>query len=121
MAPFCPCVKLLAWDFKIVSTGGLGVMTVESVVLAEAEPPPETDTAFDKGVPALLATFTVTVIAGKLLPPLSTLLVVQVGNVVQFHPVPDIETKVMPAGTVSVMVTTPEVGPAPAVLLTVTV
>ena len=39
-------------------------MTVESLVLAGAEPPPETPTAFTCGVVAVAATLTVTVIAG---------------------------------------------------------
>ena len=37
----------------------------------------------------------------------------------QFHPVPDIDTKVSPVGTVSVTVTIPLVGPVAALLLTV--
>ena len=37
------------------------------------------------------------------------------------HPVPDIETSVIPDGTVSVTVTLPLAGPAPAALDTVTV
>ena len=40
------------------------VMIVESVVLAPTEPPPETLTAFTCGEAALVATFTVTVMAG---------------------------------------------------------
>ena len=50
-------------DFAIVSNG-TGVMTVESVVKVEDDPPPDTDTAFGSGVPAFGATFTVTVIEG---------------------------------------------------------
>ena len=46
----------------------------------------------------------------------------QVGSAVQFHVAPPlIDTKVRPVGTASVTVTVPLVGPAPAVLLTVTV
>jgi hypothetical protein len=70
---------------------------------------------------ALLATFTVTVIAGWLDPPLSASLRVHVvplaGHV---HPVPAIETRVIPVGIVSVIVTVPLVGPAPVVFDTVT-
>ena len=39
----------------------------------------------------------------------------------QVHPRPDIDTRVMPAGTVSVTVTVPAVGPAPAPFETITV
>jgi hypothetical protein len=46
---------------------------------------------------------------------------VQVGGTVQFQFVPDIETSVSPAGTVSVTVTVPLVGAAPAAFDTVTV
>ena len=40
------------------------VMFVASLVLPLADPPPDTDTEFDSGVPAFDATFTVTVIGG---------------------------------------------------------
>jgi hypothetical protein len=39
----------------------------------------------------------------------------------QVHPVPAIDTNARPAGTVSLTVTVPLVGPAPAALLTTTV
>ena len=46
------------------TVGGTGValITVLSLMLLLADPPPETDTEFDSGVPAFDATFTVTVI-----------------------------------------------------------
>jgi hypothetical protein len=39
-------------------------MVVGSLALLLADPPPDTDTEFDSGVPAFGATFTVTVIGG---------------------------------------------------------
>jgi hypothetical protein len=48
----------------MLNTGGLTAMTVESVVFAFADPPPETAAAFTWGDVAFPATFTVTVIAG---------------------------------------------------------
>ena len=95
-------------------------IVVESLALAGVEPPPETLTWFTCGELAFEATFTVTVIAGKLDPAVSTLLVVHV-FVAQVHPVPAIDTNVSPEGTVSVTVTVPLVGPAPAAFDTVTV
>jgi hypothetical protein len=41
---------------------GFALITVLSLVLLLADPPPDTDTEFDSGVPAFHATFTVTVI-----------------------------------------------------------
>ena len=63
-APFCPCAKLPVWLFPILNTGGFALITVLSLVLLLADPPPDTDTEFDSGVPAFNATFTVAVIAG---------------------------------------------------------
>jgi hypothetical protein len=95
---------------------------VESVVFPLPDPPPDTLTAFTCGEVAFPATFTVTVIAGKLAPPASASLRVHVvppaGHV---HPVPAIDTSVIPVGTVSVTVTVPLVGPAEAALEIVTV
>ena len=78
---------------------------------------------FDSGVPAFDATFTVTVIGGKLSPPFSASLRVQLLAAVpgHVHPVPAIDTSVIPDGTVSVTVTVPLVGPAPVAFDTVTV
>jgi len=89
----------------------VGVITVESVVLAVADPPPDTLTAFNCGEVASAATFTVTVIAGKLELGCNTFVVVQTFTE-QVHPVPDIDATVNPAGAVSVTVTSPLVGPA---------
>src|SRR5260370_14040123 len=44
--------------------GPLGAMTVESVVPARPDPPPETLTAFTSGEVAVAVTFTVTVMGG---------------------------------------------------------
>jgi hypothetical protein len=97
------------------------LITVLSLMLLPGDPPPDTDTEFDSGVPAFDATFTVTVIGGKLAPPFSTLLVVQFGSTVQFHVAPPfIDTSVIPDGAVSVTVTVPLVGTAPIAFDTVT-
>src|ERR1700722_3603987 len=96
------------------------VITVESVVLAAAEPPPETATAFTCGDVALAATFTVTAIAGQLAPAASASVRVQV-VAAHVHPVPAMETRVNPVGTVSVTVTSPVEGAAPAAFDTFTV
>ena len=58
-----PCVKLPLCVLPMLSTG-LRMIVVESVVLAPAEPPPDTLTEFTSGDVALEATFTVTVIVG---------------------------------------------------------
>src|SRR5262249_16677845 len=96
------------------------MMTVESFADALAEPPPATATLFTCGDAALAATFTVTVIGGKLAPPLRASLRVH-ELPAQVHPAPAIETSVRPAGTVSVTVTAPAVGGDPAAFDTVTV
>ena len=82
----------------MVNTGGLFVISVESVVPAPADPPPETETEFTCGDDALGATFTVTVIGGYLPLAFNASLLVQVfpGHV---HPVPAMDTSVKPAGT----------------------
>jgi hypothetical protein len=55
-------VKLPVWLFAILNAGGFAIITVLSLVLLPADPPPDTDTELDNGVPAFHATFTVTVI-----------------------------------------------------------
>src|SRR5438874_1952224 len=97
----------------MLRTGGFALITVESVVLALAEPPPETPTALTDGECALAASFTVTVMGGWL-PPASTTRRSSDVLAAQDHPVPAIDTSVSPDGTVSVTVTVPEVEPAPA-------
>ena len=99
----------------IVGESGSG----KSVVLAVAEPPPETATELILGVVALDATLTATAMAGYAAPAASVSLRVQV-VAAQVQPVPAMETSVRPAGTVSVTVTRPVVGPAAAPLATVT-
>jgi hypothetical protein len=90
------------------------VTFVGSVALAVAKPPPETLTWLVTCDGAFRATFTVTVIGGKLIPAASALLVVQVGSTVQFHVAPPfIDTRVRPVGIVSVTVTVPLVGAVP--------
>ena len=63
-APLCPCAKLPVWLFHILSTGALGRIVVLSLMLLPADPPPDTDTEFNRGVAAFDATFTVTAIGG---------------------------------------------------------
>jgi hypothetical protein len=57
-------VKFPVWLFAIPSTGGFALMIVLSLMLLLADPPPDSDTEFDSGVPAFEDTFTATVIAG---------------------------------------------------------
>ena len=62
---FCwPWAKFPTCDLVMASAAAVVVMTVESVVFAVADPPPETATAFTCGEVAAAATFTVTVIVG---------------------------------------------------------
>src|ERR1700728_3301571 len=63
------------------------VIVVASVAFAVADPPPDALTAFVTEAGALLATFTVTVIAGYPAPAANTSLRVQL-FVAQVHPVP---------------------------------
>src|SRR5437764_1137719 len=60
----CPCVKLPLCIFVIVSTGGFVAVIVESVLLAVADPPPDTETELTSGDIAFAAIFTVTVMGG---------------------------------------------------------
>jgi len=64
VAPVCPCVKLPVCALVTPNTDGFAMIVVESAALAVAEPPPDTLTEFTCGEVALVATFTVTVIAG---------------------------------------------------------
>src|ERR1035438_3732188 len=95
---------------------------VRSPMLAGPDPPPDTLTWFVNWDDASDATFTVTMIAGELVPPASALLRVQLLAAVpgHVHPVPLIDTSVRSEGTDSVTVTVPLVGPAPAAFDTVT-
>src|SRR4029077_19704900 len=95
-------------------------MVVESLTLALGEPPPETLTWFTCGEVAAPPTLTVTVMTGYVPPLARASLRVQVGDTVQFQPVPAIETRLRPPGIVSVTVTAPPVAPDP-VFPTVTV
>jgi hypothetical protein len=63
VAPCCPCVKLPLCVLVMLSTGGF-TMTVGSLALAVADPPPLTEMVFTCGEVAFPATFTVTVIDG---------------------------------------------------------
>src|SRR5436309_3144897 len=89
---------------------------VGSVPVAFGEPPPETATLFTTGDKALAATFTVTVIGGYDAAAPSASARVHV-LLMQFQPVPAMDTRLRPSGTVSVTVTVPDV--VPVSLLTV--
>jgi hypothetical protein len=53
------------FSLSVITTGGSStVITVESLVLAPADPPPLTFATFTWGEVALVATFTVAVIGG---------------------------------------------------------
>jgi hypothetical protein len=87
-------------------------MFVESLLLSDGEPPPDTFTALTTGEAAFDATFTVTVMGGYPAYAFSTSLLVQEA-IEQFHPSPDMEVKVRHAGTTSDTVTEPVVAPPP--------
>src|SRR5436190_527972 len=101
---------------------GKTVITVESTPVAAADPPPDTATSFTCGQLPCPTPFPYTALFRSLAPPAKASLRVQVvppaGHV---HPVPAIDTSVSPVGAVSVTVTVPLVGPAPAAFDTVTV
>jgi hypothetical protein len=108
-------------ETEIVAIVGLLTVVESLVEAADAVPPPDTAAWFTWGEVAVADTFTVTVIGGKLAPVASVSLRSQVfappapGHV---QPVPAMDTKVSPDGTVSVTVTVPLVAPAAAPLLT---
>src|SRR4051794_29254669 len=104
----------------MLNAGALARITVLSVVLVLDEPPPDTAALFTRGVPAVAATFTVTVIAGYPAPPSRASLRVQTLEE-HVQPVPVIDTSVIPVGTVSVTTTVPLVGALPGAFDTVTV
>src|SRR6266496_5647080 len=116
----CPAMPLAGGCVENTKLVATGVITVESVVFAVTDPPPDTSTEFTCGDVALPATLTVTVIDGKVAFPFSASLLVQFGSVVHVQPVPAIDTSVNPEGTASVTVTVPLVGPAPFPFDTVT-
>jgi hypothetical protein len=66
VAPVWPCVKLPEWLLVIVRSGGvlIAVVSVAVSLLVFVSPPPEAVAAFVTDAGALLATFTVKVIAG---------------------------------------------------------
>src|SRR5436189_19161 len=77
-------------------------------------PPPDTEAELVTLAAALLATFTVKVIAGKLAPAASASLRVQVKvPSTQVHPLPAMAVAVRPAGKVSVTETAALVGAEP--------
>jgi hypothetical protein len=63
-APVCACMKFPIWLFTMLNTGAFGTTNVLSIVLALADPPPDTPTALISGEAALMATLTNTVMAG---------------------------------------------------------
>ena len=118
VSPCCPCCAIPG--VSCVNCGTGDVITVGSIVFAFAKPPPETLAAFVRGELAPLSTLTLTVMAGKVAPLVSTSLREHVVEE-QVHPVPDIDTRVRPAGTVSLTVTVPAVDTELARLETVSV
>ena len=95
-----------------------GVMVVGSLAVSLevlVSPPPDTETELVTMDAAFADTLTVSVIAGKLAPAASGVLLVQV-NVPNVHvqPEPDIAVAVSPAGSVSTTVTVALVEPVPA-------
>jgi len=121
-APVCPCVNEPVCDFEMVKSGGppTGLIVVGSVPLSLevlVSPPPETVTELLTEAPAFAATFTVSVMTGKLTPAASTVVVVQV-SVFRLHPQPAplIAVAVKPAGNASTRVTVPLVAPVPALV-----
>src|SRR5260370_1204854 len=114
-----PWVMVSAATKLATAEGMKTIIVVESVATAFPEPPPDTLTWLTCGELALEATFTFTVIAGKLAPAFRASLRVQL-LAVQVQPVPAMDTSVSPAGGASVTVTAPLVGNAFAAFETVT-
>jgi hypothetical protein len=88
-------------------------------LLVFVSPPPDTVTVLVTLAGALLATLTASVIAGKLPAAATTVVLVQVTvwlAIPQLQPVPVALAGVSPAGTVSVTVAVPLVGPFPTLL-----
>jgi hypothetical protein len=115
VSPVSPWRKLPVCDFVIDRTGFCTIV-VGSLTLAHGEPtqpPPTTDAWFVSDDAALLATLTVTVIAGYDEPAASASERVHVFvDTEHVHPVPLSPVKVKPVGGVSVTVTVePSVGP----------
>jgi hypothetical protein len=93
-------------------------MTVRSLALAPADPPPATVAWLVTRDGGFAATSTVVAIGGQLLPGANESLRVQYGRVEQSQPVPLIDTRVKPGGNCSVTVTVPLVAPEETLLLT---
>jgi len=108
-----------------VTVVGRETTVAESVAgNASPNPPPDSSTRFRTGEAALVATFPVTVIAGKLAPAARTSLRVQVSVTelaIHVHPGPAIDTRLKPGCVVSVTSTVPLVGAPEAAFDTVTV
>ena len=111
-------MKFPACVLLMVRTG-FAAITVESAAVAVTELPPETLTLFTTGDAAVAATLTATRIAGQAAPAARTSAREQ-AFAAQVQPVPVMDVRVRPAGTVSVTVTVPLVGPAVALLETTT-
>ena len=93
---------------------------VKSKAPAAYDPPPDTSVWVVTCEGALPDTLTETVMPGYAEPPLRASLRVQL-PLPHDHPEPDMLLSVNPVGRVSLTVTVPLVGPAPAPLLTVNV
>src|SRR5688572_14588400 len=98
-------------------SGTAGTIFVTSLALlleALLSPPPATVATLVTFAGAAVATFTVRVIGGYVVPAASTSLLVQLRVAsVQLQPIPSNPVAVNPCGNVSVTVTTPAVGPVP--------
>src|SRR5689334_7272456 len=90
------------------------VTSVATLFVVFNSPPPETVTVFAMGDGALVATFTISVMTGKaaLATRASERVQVRVA-IAQFHPVPARAVAVKPEGSVSLTLTTPDVGAVP--------
>src|SRR5690348_7551040 len=93
--------------------------TVESVVLAAADPPPVTSTRLAPAPAAFNDTLTVAVMGGQERPPASASARLQL-EPEHVQPEPDMATSVRSDGSSSVTVTVPDVEPAPVWFETVT-
>jgi hypothetical protein len=99
--------------------GLIVVASLEVSLPVFVSPPPDTVATLVTDDGALLATFTVSVIAGYAAPAASTSLRVQLGEPTptsQFQPLPAMAVAVRPVGTVSSTVTAPLLGPEPTLL-----
>src|SRR5439155_269500 len=124
VAPVWPTLKLTLWLLVMVRSGGVLIVVGSVAVLFAVfvSPPPETVAVLVTLAGASLATFSVRVITGYLVPPARASDRVQVsGAKVQDQPDPVIAVAVKPVGSVSATVTRAVVLETVPLLLTVIV